>query len=168
MDRENRSVVIKPVPDLSMLAASLLHPVQEELLAELADSGHPKLRACHGVVLGHLTNSDERLTRLAELCGQPKQYVLRLIDELEALGYVERRPDPRDRRGKLIAVTERGRVQQEDAALILARIEARFADRIGHEKYAQFRRLLSEVVLCEDGEAPTEQAAMSLPHSGRL
>ena len=147
--------MVKPVPDLSMLAASLLHPVQDELLAGLADRGHSKLRACHGVVLGHLANSDERLTRLAELCGQPKQYILRLIDELEALGYVERRPDPQDRRGKLIAVTERGRAQQEDAALILTRIEARYAERVGREKYAQFRRLLSEIVLCVDDETLT-------------
>lgn len=155
---------MKPVPDLGILAASLLYPVQAEVLAELAAAGHSKLRTCHGVVLGHLANSDERLTRLAELCSQPKQYILRLIDELEALGYVERRPDPQDRRGKLIAVTERGRAQQDDAALILARIEARHADRVGHEKYAQFRRLLSEVVLCEDIEKTSPEPASGLRH----
>lgn len=163
MDSRSRATVVTPEPDLGTLAASLLHPVQAELLAGLADSGHSQLRACHGVVLGHLANSDQRLTRLAQLCGQPKQYVQRLIDELEALGYVERRRDPQDRRGKLITVTERGRAQQDDAALILARIEARYAQRVGHDKYAQFRRLLSEVVLCEDNEAPPEQARR-LPH----
>ena len=131
-----------------MLAASLLQPVQEELQAGLADKGHSQLRACHGVVLAHLASSDERLTRLAELCRQPKQYIGRLVDELEALGYVERRPDPRDRRGKLIAITKRGRAQRADTQRILERIESRFAEQIGDEEFAQFRRLLAQIVLC--------------------
>jgi DNA-binding MarR family transcriptional regulator len=31
------------------------------------------------------------------------------LDRLERAGLIERRPDPKDRRGKLIALTERGR-----------------------------------------------------------
>jgi DNA-binding MarR family transcriptional regulator len=30
------------------------------------------------------------------------------VEELERLGYVERRPDPNDRRGRLVFLTEKG------------------------------------------------------------
>src|ERR687896_682973 len=70
-----------------------------------------------------------------------------LLAELETLGYLRRRPDPRDRRGKLIVPTGRGREEREQADLILADIEARHAARIGADSYAEFRRLLRALVL---------------------
>jgi DNA-binding MarR family transcriptional regulator len=133
-----------------MLVASLLHPLQDELFAQLAERGHEQLRPCHAVILVHLDGAGTRLTELARLTGQPKQYVGRLVDELETLGYVRRRPDPTDRRGKLVVVTARGRDEQEQTGHILAAIEARHAARIGADRYADFRRLLREVACGDD------------------
>lgn len=136
-------------PDLVMLASSLLFPVQKELFAGLAERGHHGLRPCHDVILAHLGEGGARLSELARLTAQSKQYVGRLVDELEALGYVRRRPDRSDRRSKLIVLTERGRDLQREAERILAAIEARYADRLGADQYADFRRLLQAVALAD-------------------
>jgi DNA-binding MarR family transcriptional regulator len=133
-------------PDLGMLASQLLYPLQEELIATLAERGHEQLRPCHCVILGYLDDTGTRPTELARLTSQHKQYVGRLVDELEALGHVRRRPDPRDRRSKLVVLTQRGRDVQRQADRILAAIEARHAARIGADRYADFRRLLRAVV----------------------
>jgi DNA-binding MarR family transcriptional regulator len=80
------------------------------------------------------------------------------IDRLERAGYVERRPDPRDRRGVLISLTAAGRDLVDEA------IAARFRDA---EKTLQpltpderellatlLRKLLSEYQPAEDHPMP--------------
>src|SRR5918999_6195502 len=144
---ETRGEQVQSDPDVGLLTAWLLDSIRGELFARLAERGHDQIRPCHRALLGYLDEGGTRLTELAHLMGQPKQYVGRLLDELEALGYIRRRPDPRDRRGKLIVPTGRGRDEREQADLILADIEARHAARIGADSYAEFRRLLRALVL---------------------
>jgi hypothetical protein len=60
--------------------------------------------------------------------------------------YVERRPDPADRRAKLIFPTERGLDQLRLGDRIIADIEARHASEVGARTYAQFRDVLRGVV----------------------
>lgn len=129
-------------PDLALLTAWLLDPVRDELFRRLAEAGHEGIRPCHRALLGYLDDSGVRLTELARFLGQPKQYTGRLVDELEALGYVRREPDPGDRRSKLIHLTARGEDERRQADRILAEIERRIAKRIGAGDYAELRRLL--------------------------
>ena len=63
---------------------------------------------------------------------------------------MQRRPDPDDRRSKLIAPTERGLDERRQADLILEEIEDRHAARIGTDKYAEFRRLLRALALPDE------------------
>src|SRR3954447_19224393 len=87
--------------DLGVLAGRLLFAVQNELFSTLAAKGFDDLHPRHGAVLAYIEAAGVRATELARLSGQHKQVVGTVIDELEALGYVERRPDPADRRAKL-------------------------------------------------------------------
>src|SRR5262249_59434059 len=80
-----------------------------------------------------------RATELARLSGRHKQVVGRLVDELEELGYVERRPDPEDRRAKLVVPTERGLDQLRRGDEIVAEIEARHAAAIGGAQHRAVR-----------------------------
>jgi DNA-binding MarR family transcriptional regulator len=70
----------------------------------------------------------------------------RLVDELEEAGYVERRPDPGDRRAKLIVPTERGLEQLRLRDEIVAEIERRHAEAAGPRVYAEFRNVLRGIV----------------------
>jgi len=80
------------------------------------------------------------------LSGQHKQVITTVIDELEDLGYVERRPDPADRRAKLICPTERGLAQMRAADAIMTAMQERHAIRLGSEAYSQFKRAFVDVV----------------------
>jgi DNA-binding MarR family transcriptional regulator len=52
-----------------------------------------------------------------------KQAVGPVVDEMVALGLVERSPDPADRRAKLLALTERGRAARAQALEVSAALE---------------------------------------------
>jgi DNA-binding MarR family transcriptional regulator len=133
-------------PGLGILAARLLFAVQDELYTRLDERGYGDLRRIHGVVLAYLDDEGSRATELAWRSGRPKQIVVRTIDELEQMGYVERRPDRSDRRAKLVVPTRRGREAMRLSDEIIDDIERRHADAIGKAAYAQFRSRLLAIV----------------------
>jgi DNA-binding MarR family transcriptional regulator len=133
-------------PDLGVLASRLTVSLQQELFDRLATAGYDDLNPRHGAVLAYLDEDGIRATELARLSGLHKQVVGRLIDELEELGYVERRPDPADRRAKQIVPTDRGLEQLIIGDEIVADIEARHSEAIGARDYARFRDVLRGVV----------------------
>jgi DNA-binding MarR family transcriptional regulator len=142
-------------PDLGVLASRLLFTLQDELFTKLAEQGYDDLHPRHGAVLAYLDEDGIRATELAHLSGRHKQVIGRIVDELEALGYVERRPDPEDRRAKLIFPTARGLDQVRLGDEIVAEIEARHAQEIGARTYAEFRDVLRGVVA--RGREPTTE-----------
>jgi DNA-binding MarR family transcriptional regulator len=133
-------------PDLGVLASRFLFSLQDELFERLAAAGYDDLLPRHGSVLAYLDEDGVRATELARLSGRHKQIVGRIVDELEELGYVERRPDPTDRRAKLIFPTERGLDQVRLGDEIIADIEARHSREVGGRTYSQFRDVLRGVV----------------------
>src|SRR5262249_17877615 len=134
-------------PDLGLLAAQLTESVQEELSGRLASDGFRGLSSRHFVVLAYLDEDGVRATELARLAARHKQVVGRLVDEREEGGYVKGRPDPTDRRAKLVVPTTRGLELIRRADAIVAEIEARHAEEAGARTYAQFRDILRLVVL---------------------
>ena len=133
-------------PDLGVLASLLDASLNRELFDRLAADGYDDLHPRHGAVLAYLDEDGIRATEVARLSGRHKQIVGRIVDELEELSYVERRPDPADRRAKLIFPTDRGLDEIRLSDQIIADIEARHAGEVGGRTYAQFRDVLRGVV----------------------
>jgi DNA-binding MarR family transcriptional regulator len=129
-----------------VLAGQLLFAVQRELFGKLTELRFDDLQPRHGAVLAYLEPEGVRATELARRSGQHKQVIGTIIDELEALGYVERQPDPADRRAKLICPTERGRAELAAADKILAAMQERHARRLGREEYAAFKTAFQDIV----------------------
>ncbi len=129
-------------PDLGVLAAQVLFSVQNELFVALAEQGFDDIQPRAGAVLAHLRADGIRASELARASGRHKQVIGSLVDDLERLGYVERRPDPVDRRAKLICPTDRGLLQMETAAAIMRTIEERHAKALGRPEYAAFKSAL--------------------------
>src|SRR5438034_9226204 len=96
-----------PIP-LAGLLETAMEAVLTEFRRDLAASGYADIRPTHGCVFRFVRDDGMRLTELASLAGMTKQSVGELVDDLVELGYVERIPDPADRRAKLICLTERG------------------------------------------------------------
>jgi DNA-binding MarR family transcriptional regulator len=153
-------------PDLGILSTRLLFSIQKELFETLAEKGHPELRPQHGAVLGFLDEEGTRATELSRQSGTHKQVIGNLIDELEALEYVERRPDPRDRRAKLIVPTRRGRDQMEKSDAIMAAIEQRHAEAIGERKYAAFKGAFREITAQQLAQFDEAAASRREPRKG--
>src|SRR4051812_8201069 len=65
-----------------------------------------------------------RVTDLAEQAGVTKQTAGALVDELEAGGYVMRKPDPADARARLVVLTDRGQRLCATAAHEMVKIES--------------------------------------------
>jgi DNA-binding MarR family transcriptional regulator len=131
---------------LGILAARLMVAVQRELYSRLAEAGYRDLTYLHGAVIAHLDEGGTRATEIARRSGRHKQVIGRLVDELEDLGYVKRRPDPADRRGKLVVPTARGVELMRLSDAIIAEIERRQARELGKAEYERFRTTLLAVV----------------------
>jgi DNA-binding MarR family transcriptional regulator len=152
---------------LGILAARLLFAVQDELYARLEAAGYDDLKRAHGSVIAHLDQAGTRATELARRSGRHRQVIGRIIDELEHLGYVERRPEIEDRRAKLVVPTKRGRRVMRLSDEIINDIERRLSGVLGRATYAEFNRSLSTVVaaLTEPPGAPRPQARRRRPRS---
>lgn len=148
-----RSERKKNDPDLGILSSRTFFALQKELFAALAEQGFTDLRPRHGAVLAYLDEGGSRATDLAAQSGQHKQVIGTLVDELAELGYVERRPDPADRRAKLIVPTRKGLEQMARADAIMAEIERRHAQAVGEADYAVFKRVFALIAARQSGRA---------------
>ena len=113
--------------------------------AGLADAGFDDLRPAHTAVFQHIDANGSRLTDLADRAQITKQSMGYLVDYLEQHGYVERRPDPSDRRAALVCLTERGWDQVRTALGIIAALEQEWTDALGEPRVEQLRALLDEL-----------------------
>ncbi len=108
------------------------------------------LRPSHGNVMEQLELEDGlRLTELAARAGMTAQSMGELVDDLEVKGYLERRPDPRDRRAKRIYLTTRGRKNTRVAKRATADVENYLAELLGERRYHLLRRTLEDIIAAE-------------------
>jgi DNA-binding MarR family transcriptional regulator len=68
-----------------------------------------------------------------------------LVDYLEQRGYLERRPDPSDRRASLIRLTDRGWDQVQAALAIIADLEKEWTRTLGKQQMQELRASLTEL-----------------------
>ena len=133
--RENLAILLRE----PFLAAT------DDLLRRLAEQGHPEIRYAHGSVFQFLDDAGIRVSALAERAQMTKQSMAELVAHLERHGYVERVPDPSDRRAKLVRATSRGSAVFAIARETMAEVEARWAERLGEARIGRLRQLLEEL-----------------------
>ena len=108
-------------------------------------AGYPQ-KPSHSAVFAQLGPDGARLTDLARRANMTPQAMGELVDELEELGYVERRPDPRDRRAKLIVLTRRGIECVAAGVATIEGIEADVTTVLGERGHRDLRRLLTKLL----------------------
>jgi DNA-binding MarR family transcriptional regulator len=110
-------------------------------------------RPSHGNVMEQLELEDGlRLTDIAARAGITAQSAGELVDDLESKGYLERRPDPFDRRAKRIYLTERGRKSTRIGKRAQAEVENSLAELLGEQRYRLLRGILEEIIAAEAHE----------------
>ncbi|RRD46986.1 MarR family winged helix-turn-helix transcriptional regulator [Tessaracoccus sp. OH4464_COT-324] len=70
------------------------------------------------VVLWNLKDGPKTAGELAELERVTAPSMTKTLDQLEAEGYISRLPDPADRRRRIVTITELGRAQLDEAAVV--------------------------------------------------
>src|SRR4051795_7553331 len=117
----------------------------EELHRRIAQRGHKEIRAPHGRVFEFLDDEGTQVSELSRRAQITKQSMAELVAHLERHGYVERVPDPRDRRARLVRATARGREVYGIAREIIAELEREWTARLGETKMRRLRSLLEEL-----------------------
>src|SRR6478672_10739032 len=97
--------------------AAMLQPLLRDLVAaELPVLAAHDMSMWGYVVLNALDSSPVRTqAALAEAIGADKTRIIGTLDELQRRGFIERHPDPDDRRVRLLAITDAGRAAKDDA-----------------------------------------------------
>jgi DNA-binding MarR family transcriptional regulator len=108
---------------------------QTELFARLNEAGLADARLSHTHVTAYIKAEGSRLTELAAQARMTRPAMAEIVDDLERLGIVERRPDPTDRRAKLITLTDEGWQVMRVAQAIIAELETEYANAIGRERF---------------------------------
>lgn len=117
--------------------------VNERALATFPGAeGEARPRPAHMALFPHIALDGTRPSELAKKLGVSKQAVGQLVGELEAMGIVERRPDPDDGRAKRVCFTEQGLRSILDGLAHLRRVEAELAQAIGEDTMSSLREAL--------------------------
>ena len=116
-------------------------------------SGHP-VKPSHSAVFAQIREDGSRLTELAAGANMTPQSMGQIVDELEELGYVVRRPDPTDRRAKLIVLTAKGRKAVAAGEVAVQGLEADLVEILGERGAQQLRRQLLKILASAGPAAP--------------
>jgi DNA-binding MarR family transcriptional regulator len=136
----------RAAPDnLGILLREPFRIASARLHDRFAERGHPEVRAPHGNVFQFLDAGGTRVSVLAERAQVTKQSMAELVAHLERHGYVERVPDPTDRRAKLVRSTARGQEVYEIAREFVVDMEAEWTAQLGARKMDTLRELLKEL-----------------------
>lgn len=131
---------------VGQLLVQLTRLFQNELFAGLVAAGLTDARVPHTHVTAYIRAKGSRLTELAAQARMTLPAMSELVDDLQRLGIVERRPDPRDGRAKLICLTDAGWEAMRTARAVIAGIEADWAQRVGPERFETAAQVLDELL----------------------
>jgi DNA-binding MarR family transcriptional regulator len=136
-------------PLIALLLRLLYQHHAQDVEAALDEAGFGDLRPAHANVFPFLSAEGISVSELAALARVRKQTMAEAVEQLERMGYVERRPNPRDRRSRLVFPTERGTSVKPVTHATAARVEERWAQLTSPEELEALRasllRLLTEL-----------------------
>jgi DNA-binding MarR family transcriptional regulator len=131
-----------------MIGALLRMPVDtihRRMLEHLHERGFTDLEPAHLILFQWPGPDGTRPSELATRLQISKQALNYLVGQLERLGYLERRPDPHDQRGKRITVTGRGHAAIRVIRDAVHEIETAWAKQLDPERFAQLKTLLVDL-----------------------
>lgn len=140
-----------PDYDLTFLMALGFRTMIDNLHERLNALGYDDVRPAHGFAFQRLAPNGATGNELAEFLDITKQAASEMVDYLEQHGYVVRQPHPRDRRGKIITLTERGWSCIRETEVILSQLEVQWASIIGTQRMKELRTDLRQLVTVVNG-----------------
>ena len=138
--------------------------LERHLHEGMVAAGFEDVRPAHYAVFRFLKPEGSRVTELAEEARMTKQSMGELVIYLEQRGYVERLPDPRDGRAKLVVLTEAGLRWVEAAVERVGEIEDALAERMGgQERLEELADSLDELMALSAERIPAQAGSARKP-----
>ncbi len=132
--------------------------LQQVLMEATIARGHAGLKMSHAQVLAIIGPAGARIHEIARIQRVSRQAISATSQDLEALGYLQRQPDPRDRRGVVLTLTSRGEGLIADSVAALDELERRFRDIVGVRRLEDLQRVALDLYYALHLEAEIVEA----------
>ncbi|MFA1240612.1 MarR family winged helix-turn-helix transcriptional regulator [Serratia odorifera] len=133
-------------PALGFLLRQAYQHWTQQVDSALDKAGYTDIRPSHSNVFAFTPSEGITVSALTKFAKVRKQSITQAVEELEKLGYVERRPDPTDRRARLIFLTERGQGVRPIAIATGQQVQAQWAKAMGEQDIDALTLLLQKLV----------------------
>lgn len=134
-------------PLIGLLLRLVYQQYAQNIEAALHEAGFGDIRPAHANVFPFVPPEGITVSGLAELASVRKQTMAEAVEQLEGMGYVERRPNPRDRRSRLVFLTARGASVKPVTHATAARVEQQWAQLTSPEELEALRASLLHLLI---------------------
>jgi len=113
----------------------------------LAASGIDSFNGAQGRILYVLwQNDDISISRLSSQTSLANTTLTAMLDRMENIGLIVRKPDPKDRRNRLIALTEKAKSLQDDYTKISQKMNEIYYTGFTEAEIMQFESYLQRIL----------------------
>jgi DNA-binding MarR family transcriptional regulator len=134
------------VPTMGLLLRLLYQLYSLEIQAALRDAGFDDINPAAANVFTFLTPDGATVSELANRSHVRKQTMAQTVEQLERSGYVERLPNPKDRRSQLVFLTAQGKRIPRVTHKAAAAVEKRWAQLRGPDELETLRMSLLDLL----------------------
>src|SRR3954469_2425247 len=132
-------------PNLGILLFVAYRALEQRAHQAVAAAGITDITLAQARIAARIAPQGSRVSDLAEQARVTKQSAGFLVGQLEAAGYVERVPDPSDRRARLVRLTARADRVVAVANTEVERVLSEWADHVGVDRLQQMHETLLDL-----------------------
>ncbi|MCX6398177.1 MAG: MarR family winged helix-turn-helix transcriptional regulator [Propionibacteriales bacterium] len=118
--------------------------LQQDMVEAANRRGHADVKSSHNAVFATLDRDGGRPSDMAVQAGITRQSMGEVVRDMVGLGLVEMKPDPTDKRAKLVTWTPKGLATGQEGFEHIRDLEAHFAAEMGADAFAQLKESLDQ------------------------
>ena len=135
-----------PSQSTGLLLRLLYQRYSLDIQAALRDAGFDDIQPAAANVFTFLIDDGATVSELAEHAYVRKQTMAQTVEQLERGGYVERRPNPSDKRSQLVFLTDRGKRVPKVTHRAAHAVERKWAKLVGAEELENLQAALASLL----------------------
>ncbi len=143
---EQHHTTLHLAQSLARMANEFTKDYNQRVMHYLHDRGFTDVRPAHNAVFGNLGLDAVRVTELADRARVTQQAMGKMLKELEAMGYVRRAKDKRDKRAKTIELTTQGTKLVKAQLEAVRKVRLDYAERAGDKTVTALEQSLRTVL----------------------
>jgi DNA-binding MarR family transcriptional regulator len=132
-------------PNLGILLFVAYRALEQRAHDAVIAAGIADITLAQARIAARIGPHGTRVSDLAEQARVTKQSAGFLVDQLESAGYVERVPDPTDRRARLVRLTARADRVVKTANAEVERVLAEWSDHVGADRLQRMHETLQDL-----------------------